>query len=87
MDRIFEKYDLIAYFTKNDQKSLNRTKEIHAYNSRLSNMNLLNEEFDLDVRKILTRKQSHISLFRTSQSNIGLETLKKIHKNQTNCFL
>lgn len=60
-DRGFEKYDLIACCIKNNQKFLIRTKEIDAYSSILSNMNLPNEEFDLDVRKILTRKQTKIT--------------------------
>lgn len=60
-DRGFEKYDLIACCIENDQKFLIRTKDIHAYSSILSNMNLPDKEFDLDVRKILTKKQTNMT--------------------------
>lgn len=58
-DRGYEKYNLIACCIENNQKFLIRTKDINVYSSILSNMNLPDEEFDLDVTKILTRKQTN----------------------------
>ena len=57
-DRGYEKYNLMACCIENNQKFLIRTKDINVYSSILSNMNLPDEEFDLDVTKILTRKQT-----------------------------
>lgn len=57
-DRGYEKYNLIACCIENNQKFLIRTKDINVYSSILSNLNLPDEEFDLDVTKILTRKQT-----------------------------
>lgn len=57
-DRGYEKYNLIACCIENHQKFLIRTKDIHVYSSILSNLNLPDEEFDLDIQKILTRKQT-----------------------------
>ena len=36
-----------------------RIKDINVFGSILSNLNLPHEEFDLDVTKILTRKQTN----------------------------
>ena len=58
-DRGYGKYDLIACCIENNQKFLIRTKDINVYSSILSNLNLPDEEFDLDVTKILTRKQTN----------------------------
>lgn len=58
-DRGYEKYNLMACCIENNQKFLIRTKDINVYSSILSNMNLPDEEFDLDVTKILTRKQTN----------------------------
>ena len=58
-DRGYEKYNLIACCIENNQKFLIRTKDINVYSSILSNLNLPDEEFDLDVLKILTRKQTN----------------------------
>lgn len=58
-DRGYEKYNLIACCIENNQKFLIRTKDINVYSSILSNLNLPDEEFDLDVTKILTRKQTN----------------------------
>ena len=57
-DRGYEKYNLMACCIENNQKFLIRTKDINVYSSILSNMNLPDKEFDLDVTKILTRKQT-----------------------------
>ena len=57
-DRGYEKYNLMACCIENNQKFLIRTKDINVYSSILSNMNLPDEEFDLDILKILTRKQT-----------------------------
>ena len=58
-DRGYEKYNLMACCIENNQKFLIRTKDINVYSSILSNLNLPDEEFDLDVTKILTRKQTN----------------------------
>ena len=58
-DRGYEKYNLMACCIENNQKFLIRTKDINVHSSILSNMNLPDEEFDLDVTKILTRKQTN----------------------------
>ena len=58
-DRGYEKYNLMACCIENNQKFLIRTKDINVYSTILSNMNLPDEEFDLDVTKILTRKQTN----------------------------
>lgn len=58
-DRGYEKYNLIACCIENNQKFLIRTKDINVHSSILSNLNLPDEEFDLDVTKILTRKQTN----------------------------
>ena len=57
-DRGYEKYNLMACCIENNQKFLIRTKDINVYSSILSNLNLPDEEFDLDILKILTRKQT-----------------------------
>lgn len=57
-DRAYEKYNLIACCIENHQKFLIRTKDICVYSSILSSLNLPDEEFDLDIQKILTRKQT-----------------------------
>ena len=49
----------MACCIENNQKFLIRTKDINVYSSILSNLNLLDEEFDLDVTKILTCKQTN----------------------------
>lgn len=58
-DRGYEKYNLMACCIENNQKFLIRTKDINVYSSILSNLNLPDEEFDLDVTKILTCKQTN----------------------------
>ena len=58
-DRGYEKYNLMACCIENSQKFLIRTKDINVYSSILSNLNLPDEEFDLDITKILTRKQTN----------------------------
>ena len=58
-DRGYEKHNLMACCIENNQKFSIRTKDINVYSSILSNMNLPDEEFDLDVTKILTRKQTN----------------------------
>lgn len=49
----------MACCIENNQKFLIRTKDINVYSSILSNLNLPDKEFDLDVTKILTRKQTN----------------------------
>lgn len=51
----------MACCIENNQKFLIRTKDINVYSSILSNLNLLDEEFDLDVTKILTCKQMKLN--------------------------
>ena len=58
-DRGYEKYNLIACCIENNQKFVFRIKDINVFGSILSNLNLPDEEFDLDVTKILTRKQTN----------------------------
>lgn len=53
-DRGYEKYNLIATLIENDQKFIIRVKEIGS-NGILSNLNLPDREFDLPIRKIVTR--------------------------------
>lgn len=57
-DRGYEKYNLMACCIENNQKFLIRTKDINVYSSILSNLNLPDDEFDSDITKILTRKQT-----------------------------
>ena len=64
-DRGYEKYNLMACCIENNQKFLIRTKDINVYSSILSNLNLPDEEFDLNVTKILTRTQITKILTRT----------------------
>ena len=58
-DRGYEKYNLIACCIENNQKFVFRIKDINVFGSILSNLNLPDEEFDLDITKILTRKQTN----------------------------
>lgn len=58
-DRGYEKYNLMALCLEMKQKFLIRTKDINVNRSILSNLNLPDKEFDLDVKKILTRKQTN----------------------------
>ena len=58
-DRGYEKYNLMACCIENNQKFLIRTKDINVYSSILSNLNLPDEEFDLDITKTLTQKQTN----------------------------
>ena len=58
-DRGYEKYNLMACCIENNQKFVFRIKDINVFGSILSNLNLPHEEFDLDVTKILTRKQTN----------------------------
>ena len=58
-DRGYEKYNLMACCIENNQKFLIRTKDINVYSSILSNLNLPDEEFGLNVTKILTRTQTN----------------------------
>ena len=58
-DRGYEKYNLMACCIENNQKFLIRTKDINVYSSILSNLNLPDEEFDLNVTKLLTRRQTN----------------------------
>ena len=58
-DRGYEKYNLMACCIENNQKFLIRTKDINVYSSILSNLNLPDEEFDLNVTKILTCTQTN----------------------------
>ena len=53
-DRGYEKYNLIAAFIESRQKFIIRVKEINS-NGILSTLNLPDEEFDLPIRKIVTR--------------------------------
>lgn len=53
-DRGYEKYNLIATFIENTQKFIIRMKEINS-NGMLSTLNLPDKDFDLPVRKIVTR--------------------------------
>ena len=53
-DRGYEKYNLIAAFIENGQRFIIRMKEIGS-NGMLSNLNLPDKDFDLPVRKIVTR--------------------------------
>ena len=58
-DRGYEKYNLMACCIENNQKFLIRTKDINVYSSILANLNLPDEEFDLDITKTLTRRQTN----------------------------
>ena len=58
-DRGYEKFNLMACCIENNQKFVFRIKDINVFGSILSNPNLPHEEFDLDVTKILTRKQTN----------------------------
>lgn len=58
-DRGYEKYNLIATCQRYDQKFVIRTKDIHSSRGILSNLNLPDGEFDIDIKKILTRKQTN----------------------------
>ena len=58
-DRGYEKYNLMACCIENNQKFLIRTKDINVYSSILANLDLPDEEFDLDITKTLTRRQTN----------------------------
>ena len=58
-DRSFATYNLMVCCIENNQKFLIHSKDINVYSSILSNLNLPNEEFDLDIKKTLTRKQTN----------------------------
>lgn len=57
-DRGYEKYDLMAYCIENGQKFIIRVKDKDSYSSILSNIELPEGEFDIHIKKILTRKQT-----------------------------
>lgn len=57
-DRGYEGYDLIACCIENGQKFLIRVKDINSYSSILKNIDLPDGEFDIHVKRIMTRKQS-----------------------------
>jgi hypothetical protein len=56
-DRGYEKYGLIAFLIENDMKFIIRVKDISS-NGILSTMKLDDKEFDLDLEKIITRRQT-----------------------------
>jgi len=59
LDRGYEKYELIVWFIENSQKFLIRVKDITSSNSILSNLsNIEEDEFDIDIEKKLTKKQT-----------------------------
>lgn len=57
-DRGYEKYNLFALCTERNQKFLIRIKDINS-NGILSTMNLEDTEFDIDIKKTLTRLQTN----------------------------
>ena len=59
IDRGYEKYALITYFIENKQKFLMRVKDITSSTSILTNINFTEEEFDADIVKKLTNKQTN----------------------------
>lgn len=58
-DRGYENYNLIANFLKNKQKFLIRVKDITSKNGILYNLHQDNDEFDIVINKIFTRKQKY----------------------------
>lgn len=57
-DRGYENYELIAQFIENKQPFIIRVKDIRS-NGILSPLELPDEEFDMPITKILTRRQSN----------------------------
>lgn len=57
-DRGYENYNLLACFIENNQKFAVRIKDITSSNGILSNVLLPEGEFDVSIKKILTRKQT-----------------------------
>lgn len=58
-DRGYEKYDLIACCIENGQKFIFRVKDKDSNNAILSNLELPEGEFDIHIKRILTRKQTN----------------------------
>lgn len=58
-DRGYEKYDLMACCYEQGQKFIFRVKDKHSQNSILSNFELPEGEFDIRIKRILTRKQTN----------------------------
>ena len=86
-DRGYEKYNLMACCIENNQKFLIRTKDINSHSSILLNQNLLDEEFDLDITKTLTRRQTketksnkHKYTFITNKSDFDYFDMEGFYK-------
>lgn len=58
-DRGYEKYDLMACCIENGQKFIIRVKDKDSNNAILSNVELPKGEFDIRIKRILTRKQTN----------------------------
>lgn len=59
-DRGYESYNSFAHVIESHNKFLIRVKDIHSKNSIVGNLQLnKNGEFDEDIRKILTKRQTH----------------------------
>ena len=79
-DRGYEGYNLIACMVENNQKYLIRIKDVNKggilYNTQLPK----NDEFDIDIKKILTRKQTKLikdskGVFTFMPSNVKFDYL------------
>lgn len=78
-DRGYENYELIAECLETDQKFVVRLKDIHS-NGILSGLDLPDEAFDRQVRRILTRRQAsdvkqNPGLYRHLPWNLGFSRL------------
>ena len=58
-DRGYESYNLLACFIENNQKFAIRIKDINTVSGILCNVPLPDDEFDVHIQKILTRKQTN----------------------------
>lgn len=58
-DRGYEKYDLIACCIETGQKFIFRVKDKDSRGSILANHELPDDEFDIRIKKVLTRKQTN----------------------------
>lgn len=79
-DRGYEGYQVFATFLQQQSKFLIRVTDVTAKTCMLSRLSLLDETFDIDYQRILTRKQ-------TNQVKANPETYKFLPKNASFSYL
>ena len=84
-DRGFESINSFVHVVKSNNKYLIRVKDIHSKTSIARSFDLPNEEFDIDVKRILTRQQtneikSHPEIYKFMPTNQKFDFFDEKHK-------